>query len=185
MKKTLIVNGSPRRKGDTEALINEVKRYLQGEVIVVNTYEENIKPCIDCRYCFENDSCVIQDDMQKIYEVIGEVDNIILASPLYFSELTGQLLNFASRLQLFFAAKYIRKDKGFKLKQKKGALLVAAGGSTKSLEKVEETAGIILKSMNAELIGVAAAMNTDELPAAEDEAALKCSRDIAQKLNED
>jgi len=50
--------------------------------------------------------------MQEIYKYIEECDNILIASPLYFSELTGKLLVVGSRLQTYFCARFFRKQFG-------------------------------------------------------------------------
>ena len=100
--KTLILNGSPRVHGDTVSLINLLIKSLYGEYLVVDAYKSNISPCRDCRYCWENPGCAIKDEMQVIYSYIEDCDNIVIASPLYFSELTGKLLDLGSRLQTYF-----------------------------------------------------------------------------------
>lgn len=182
--KTLIINGSPRKNGDTMTLVNEMIKYLEGEVKIINTYYENISPCVDCRYCWHNSGCAIDDAMQGIYKLINETDNIVLASPIYFSELTGQLLSFASRLQLFYASKYIRKDKEFKLKDKNGVLIIAGGGGdTKGIECAGKTADIIFKQMNAKLIGTIATLHTDQVSAKDDINAMNKAKEFALKLN--
>lgn len=48
--KTLIINGSPKKDGDTAVLINELVRNLKGEVVILTCYDE-ISPCNDCRFC--------------------------------------------------------------------------------------------------------------------------------------
>ena len=50
--KTLILNGSPRPNGNTVALINELKKHLEGEVIELSAFRSNIAPCVDCRGCW-------------------------------------------------------------------------------------------------------------------------------------
>ena len=183
--KTLIINGSPRKNGDTMTLVNEMIKYLEGEVKIINTYYDNISPCVDCRYCWNNNRCAIDDEMQEVYKFINEADNIVLASPIYFSELTGQLLSFASRLQLFYASKYIRKDKEFKLKNKRGVLVLAGGGGdTKGIECAGKTAEIIFKQMNAELIGTISTLHTDHVSAKDDIEAMNKAKEFALKLNE-
>jgi multimeric flavodoxin WrbA len=181
--KTLIINGSPRRQGDTMTLINEMTKHLEGEVKIIHSYYDDISPCVDCRYCSKNSACSIEDGMQEVYDFLQVADNVILASPLYFSELTGALLNFASRLQLYYASKYIRKDDKFKLKKKKGVLIISAGGSTKDLDHPTKTANIIFRSMNVDPIGNVYAKNTDKTPAKEDFKALSDAREFAIALN--
>lgn len=50
--KTLILNGSPRKEGDTVNLINKVIENLNGEYKIINAYDCEIHPCIDCRAFF-------------------------------------------------------------------------------------------------------------------------------------
>ena len=97
--KTLIINGSPRVNGDTVRLINIFKEKINGEYMTVDAYRCKASPCIDCRFCWENSGCAIDDELQQIYAYIQECDNILIASPIYFSELTGKLLDVGSRLQ--------------------------------------------------------------------------------------
>ena len=94
--KTLILNGSPREQGNTVVLIEKIIQDLQGKYRIVNAFRCNISPCIDCRYCWEKEACSINDEMQEIYSYIQECDNILIASPIYFSELTGKLLDVGS-----------------------------------------------------------------------------------------
>ena len=55
--KTLILNGSPRIMGDTAQLIKNITDNIAGEYRMVDTYRCNISPCIDCRYCWEEQGC--------------------------------------------------------------------------------------------------------------------------------
>ena len=48
--------------------------------------------------------------MEAVYTYLKDCDRILLASPIYFSELTGSLLNVISRLQPYFYARYFRKE---------------------------------------------------------------------------
>ncbi|MFW5891463.1 MAG: flavodoxin family protein [bacterium] len=81
--KTLIFFGSARKKGNTRSMLDFFIEELSGDIEVINAYEENISPCIDCRYCWKNRGCSIKDNMQDIYNKIDEADNIIIASPVY------------------------------------------------------------------------------------------------------
>lgn len=181
--KTLIINGSPRKDGDSMTLVNEMLKYLDGEIRIIHAYHGNISPCMDCRYCWTNTGCCINDGMQEIYKLLNEVDNVIIASPLYFSELTGELLSFASRLQCLFAARSIQKDPNFKLKRKNGTLIITGGGDG-SPEPAINRANIIFRQMNVESIGTVLSLHTNDIPAKEDVEALSRARELALKLNE-
>ena len=82
--KTLILNGSPRANGDTSSLVEKLINALEGDSYIANAYRCNISPCIDCRYCWENDACKICDEMQEVYSYIQICDNIVIVSPFIF-----------------------------------------------------------------------------------------------------
>ena len=174
--KTLILNGSPRENGDTASLINELKKRLTGEWKIVDAYRCNISPCIDCRYCWEHDGCAIEDEMQEVYRYIQECDNILIASPVYFSELTGKLLDLGSRLQTYYCAASFRKEKPV-TKEKKGAVILVGGGDG-SMDKAYSTACILLHHMNCHAVyGPVCSHQTNILPASDD---LNAIRGIAR-----
>ena len=175
--KTLIINGSPRINGDTESLIGIVKKNISGEYKVLNAYRCNISPCIDCRYCWEKAGCALDDEMQEIYDYINKCDNILIASPLYFSELTGKLLDVGSRLQTYFSARFFRGEEPIP-KKKKGAVILVGGGDGR-VDKAYETACTLLHHMNCYDVHEAVfSHNTNTRPALEDEQAIMGVRSI-------
>ncbi len=181
--KTLIVNGSPRKRGNTSRLIEEFERHLDGEIYSYNTYRDKLSPCTDCRYCWKKEGCSIKDDMQEVYRLANEVDVVLFASPLNYSELNGTFLGFASRFQTFYAAKYIRKDPTFTLKKKIGLLFLVGGGDTKVPDIATKTGKIILRSINAPLYQTVASLNTDSVPVEQDTVAMEAVKRIALELN--
>lgn len=181
--KTLIFNGSPRKNGDTIALVNELINNLKGEYKILNAYNCIIKPCIDCRYCWKNVGCCQRDGMQEVYDYIQECDNILIVSPIYFSELTGQLLAITSRLQTYFCAKFFRKETPI-TKEKKGAVILVGGGDG-DIQKPYKTACILLHHMNARNIApVVCSFNTNNIPAKDDTKAMEESRNLAMFFND-
>ena len=98
--KTMIFNGSARKNGDTQSLIEELVRQLEGETLIVDAHDVDVKACMDCRYCWEHSECCVKDDWQEIDAYIRDCDNIVIASPVYFCEITGPLLSLLSRLQV-------------------------------------------------------------------------------------
>lgn len=180
--KTLIINGSPRINGDTESLINIVKEGITGEYKIVNAYRCNISPCVDCRCCWKNSGCAIDDEMQEVYDYIQGCDNILIASPIYFSELTGKLLDVGSRLQTYFCAKYFRKETPIS-KVKKGAVILVGGGDG-HLDKAYETACVLLHHMNCyDIHEMVSSHNTNDRPSLEDECALSGVKSIIGFFN--
>ncbi len=114
--RTLIINGSPRRNGDTSTLVRELKKHLEGDLIEVWAYYDKISPCIDCRACWKQKGCVIKDGMAKIYN--DDYDNVVIASPVHMSNLTSPLLGIASvfrritRQNIFSMTKLFSARKG-------------------------------------------------------------------------
>lgn len=51
--KTLIINGSPRKNGDTSELIEELKKQLNSDFIEISAYYDKISTCKDCRQCWK------------------------------------------------------------------------------------------------------------------------------------
>ena len=102
-KKIVILNGSPRKKGNTSAL---VKSFTEGAEASGNTVTEFFLGGMNihgCRGCFGGHSskdcpCVQQDDMNQIYPAVRDCDVIVLASPLYYWNMSGQLRTAVDRL---------------------------------------------------------------------------------------
>ena len=180
--KTLIINGSPRRNGDTSALLAELKKQLNGQIMEVSAYYDKIAPCTDCRLCWKKKGCAIKDDMAKIYEDDFEV--VVIASPLYMSNLTGPLVSLASRFQAYYAAKRFLKD-AINIRNKT-AILILVGGGDGGPEPAIQMAKWMFKKMNAELRdeNVVFSLHTDELPAKEDLVAYLKIKEIACRINQ-
>ncbi len=165
--KTLIINGSPRKNGDTASLINEFLNHYNGEYMLVNAYSADISPCVDCRYCWNHNGCAINDEMTAVYEYIQDCDNILVASPIYFSEITGKTLDVGSRLQTYFCARFFRKADPI-AKPKRGAVILVGGGDG-HLDKAFGTAQTLLHHMNSyDIHPLVYAHDTNTAPATDD-----------------
>ena len=140
--KTLIINGSPRKTGDTAFLLSEFKKHINHEIIEISAYYNNINPCNDCRFCMKKKGCNVNDDMQLIYA--DNFDNVIFASPLYMSNLTPPLIGLASRFQAYFCAKHFLNDE-FQLRKKKAALILVGGGDGGPAEAIKLSQWIFKK----------------------------------------
>lgn len=179
--KTLIINGSPRKNGDTEALINALAARLEGEIKTV-TWRDDISPCLDCRFCWEHDGCAISDGMQAVYDFWRECDNVVFTSPVWYSSLSGPALNIASRFQTSFMARFHRKIPS---PATKNGVLIFTGGQPGTEKNPEESARIILRNMNVKtpLVSVIKSMDTDNIPAKDDAAAIAMAEQAADALN--
>ncbi len=179
--KTWILNGSPRKMGNTSYLVEELVRKLDGESKIVFAYDSAASACIDCRYCWKNDGCSIDDAMQEIYKDIEESDHIVLASPMQFMGLSAPLLCVASRFQRYYAARKFRNIEPFVV-PKKGALILTGGGDGGTKHAVA-VARLILKEVGADLLASAMSLGTDTLSSREDTKALEEIAAMAKILN--
>lgn len=142
------------------AVVSRLAALLDGETEIINAYKCKASPCIDCRYCWTNDWCVIKDEMQGIYRAIDEADNIIVASPIYFHEVTGPVLSLLSRLQSLWAARHFRHKELLKNKVRYGAVILVDGGEGKK-DRALSTSKILLNVMNADFKGLIYFSGTD------------------------
>ena len=102
-KKIVVLNGSPRRNGNTSAL---VRKFSEGAESAGSTVKEFFLDSMDihgCKGCFGGHSskecpCVQKDDMMQIYPAIKECDVIVLATPLYYWNMSGQIRTAIDRL---------------------------------------------------------------------------------------
>ena len=151
-KKVVILNGSPRKKGNTAALIAE---FTRGTKEAGNTVTEFFLDGMDihgCKGCFGGHSskecpCVQKDDMMQIYPAVKECDVIVLATPLYYWNMSGQIRIAIDRL---FA---LEEGDGNLLRghNRSSALLMAAEGN--GFEDVLTYYNHLMKHLNWENIG--------------------------------
>lgn len=123
--KVVAVNGSPRKNGNTEAMINAVFRELEAadiETELIQIGGELVRGCTGCRACFnmKNRRCILEDDMiNDTIAKMAEADGIILGSPTYFANLTPELKALIDR------AGYVAKANDELFRRKVGAAVVA------------------------------------------------------------
>ena len=103
MSKIVILNGSPRKNGNTAALVREFIKGAEesgNEVVHFQLSDMNIHGCISC-YRGNNSRefpCTQRDDMDKIYPHVRDCNVIVLASPMYYWNISGYLKNCIDRL---------------------------------------------------------------------------------------
>ncbi|MCP1661495.1 MAG: flavodoxin family protein [Methanocalculus sp. MSAO_Arc1] len=131
--KALGISGSPRRRGNTEMLLDA---FLAGaeeagadcEKIVLCDLE--FSSCKGCNACHKTGECIVEDDLTPIFEEILEAGIVALASPIYSMSVTAELKAFIDRGQVFWARKFILKDLFFDeehTRQHRGVFISTAG----------------------------------------------------------
>lgn len=124
-------NGSPRPGGNTELLLNEALKPLREAGHAVTVYQLNdmaIKPCQDCGGCTTSGACIHEDEMTGVFEAIRRADRIILASPIFFYNISAQAKAMVDRCQAFWCEKYLlKKEIPAGPAGRKGLLLLVGG----------------------------------------------------------
>ncbi|MBQ6455546.1 MAG: flavodoxin family protein [Mogibacterium sp.] len=106
--KITILNGSPRLQGNTSkmtAAFRESAEAAGHTVTEFNVCRMNIKGCLACEYCHGKGggACIQKDDMQQIYSELQDTDMLVLASPIYYHGISGQL---KCAIDRFYSALY-------------------------------------------------------------------------------
>lgn len=165
--KTLILNGSPHKNGDTSYIVNELKKKIDGEIEEIFLYDAKLSPCIDCRYCWKNKGYSIKDDMQKINN--DDYDLLIIASPVYFYNVTPPMFSLLTRLNYIWSNKHFL-DITHTFKNKRGILVLTGGGGGEPKHALD-TVNLIFKYLNAEFDSekdYIYSLNTDNVSAKDD-----------------
>jgi multimeric flavodoxin WrbA len=103
LKKMKIIgfSASPRKEGNTAWIINKILEGAKEQGAETQSFyssDLDIKPCTGCLACVQGDKCVINDDMQQLYDALDQADALILGSPVYMGQMTAQAKIFTDRL---------------------------------------------------------------------------------------
>ena len=107
MKKIMIIDGGPRKNMNTAQMLQKIAEGAKScgddvEVKLVRLYELDYKGCMSCMACKikgkASNVCKFKDPLTPILEEIAQADGLVLGSPIYFGDVTGQMLTFLERL---------------------------------------------------------------------------------------
>lgn len=105
MKKIIIIDGGPRKNFNTAAMCEKVAegvRSVEGESKIIRLYDLDYKGCMSCMACKvkgrASNVCKFKDALTPLLEEIAHADGLVLASPIYFGDVTGQMRTFLERL---------------------------------------------------------------------------------------
>lgn len=155
----LVLNGSPRQKGNTKQMIEAFKEGAESvghQVNVADVCRMKIGGCLACEYCHTkgNGMCIQKDDMQEIYNLLKEAEMLVLASPIYYHGISGQLKCVIDR---FYSAAYpIKPDK-----LKKVAMILSSGDSNMYDGALFSFKGDFLDYLGLQNMGVFTAYGTE------------------------
>lgn len=104
----LVLNGSPRLNGNTRQMVCAFADGAESAghaVNVIDVCRLNIKGCMACEYCHTkgHGRCIQEDDMESVYALLKTADMLVIASPIYYHGISGQL---KCTIDRFYSAAY-------------------------------------------------------------------------------
>lgn len=123
--KVLVINGSPRRGGNTSIAIAEMQKVFDEagvETKVVQVGNKDVRGCTSCYFCKKNGRCVFDDVVNEVASELEGADGLVVAAPVYFGSANGTVSAFMDRL--FYSTPF---DKTIKVG---AAVAVARRGGT-------------------------------------------------------
>jgi multimeric flavodoxin WrbA len=131
------LQGSPRKKGNSKFLLElfmKTAENLGARTQIVDVTRKNIIPCKEYVVCEKKGYCPIEDDVRdEIYPLLRQADVVVLATPIFFYNMTAQLKAVVDRCQTFWARKYLLKLKDPGANLRRGFLLSVAATKGKNL----------------------------------------------------
>lgn len=131
----LLINGSPRREGNTHLALSQVAAALQGEGIASEILwigTEPVRGCIACGKCAEPGRCVFKDALyEQILAKLPQIDALVVGTPTYYAGANGSLCAILDRV--FYSA-------GRLLRYKPGAAVAVCrrGGSSSAFDRLNK-----------------------------------------------
>ena len=131
------LQGSPRKKGNTNFLLStfmEAAEKKGARTHTIDVTKGNILPCKEYTVCEKKGFCPIDDDVRdEIYPLLRQADVIVVATPIFFYNMTAQLKAVIDRCQMFWARKYKLKLKDPGANMRRGFLLSVGATKGKNL----------------------------------------------------
>ena len=124
--------GSPRPKGNSTAI---AKKFLESarnhgaKVKIHNLITMTYRGCVACRECkTRSDKCVLRDDLTETLSDIIEADIVVIASPVFYGDVSGQLKCFVDRTFSFLAPDFLTNPKPSRMPEGKKLLFILTQG---------------------------------------------------------
>ena len=133
--KVIIINGSPRKDGNTSIAVGELDKVFRAEGIeteIIQIGNMDIRGCIGCASCKKNGKCVFDDIVNETAAKFKDADGLVVASPVYYASANGTVVSFMDRL--FYSS-------GFDKTMKVGASVAVArrGGCSATFDQLNKS----------------------------------------------
>lgn len=132
--KVLILNGSPRARGNTAVAVKEMVKIFEAEGVeteIMQIGNQPVRGCVSCGQCVKKGKCAFDDVVNEAAEKLREADGLVLASPVYYASANATLIACLDRL--FYSSSF---DKRMKV----GASVVVArrGGCSATFDELNK-----------------------------------------------
>ena len=110
--KVLLINGSPKPKGNSGLALEEMVKVFAEEGVeteVICVGNQAIRGCVACGSCGKLGKCVFDDAVNEIAAKLGDCDGLVVASPVYYASANGTLTAFLDRL--FYSTRFDKRMK--------------------------------------------------------------------------
>lgn len=166
--RVLGISGSPKKGGLTDLLLDKVLAGAKSagsltEKIILNDIA--FRPCQECGGCDETGVCVLEDGMKAVYDKLLYADRLVIASPIYFGNVTAQLKAMIDRCHSLWMAKYILKNGLVPAKKRKGIFLCVTGKETEEyFDYAKKVVKIFFTVLNIEYSGELFIKGLNDMP---------------------
>ena len=113
MKKIVTLLGSPRANGNSVAIAERFTETAEKYGAETKTYSLNklkFRGCQACMMCKDKlDRCVLKDDLEPVLDGIRSADVLVLATPVYFADVTAQMKMFIDRTYSYYVPDFLNK----------------------------------------------------------------------------
>jgi len=184
--KVLTINGSPRKDGNTQVMIEEVSKALRKAGIDVETVslrDCEVRPCNACELCYKKAwHCPIKDDAVSLLKKMVDADGLLIGSPVYGADVTAQLKALLDRSVITYTNQYLKNKVG-------GAVVVGGGAHGGQEYAVQQLVsffafqGIIIANPSGGLLGAMGTAN-DRGDIRKDKEGLKSARELGERMAE-
>lgn len=132
--KALMINGSPRKEGNTYIALREMESIFIQEGIeteIINIGNKDIRGCIACGSCYEKGRCVFEDAVNETAAKFEECDGLVVGSPVYYASANATLIAYLDRL--FYSTHF---DKTMKVGA--GVVVARRGGLSATFDELNK-----------------------------------------------
>ena len=110
--KVLLINGSPKAKGNTAFALEQMAEVLEDQGIeaeIIHVGNQIIRGCIACGSCYKTGKCVFDDAVNEIATKFESADGLVVGSPVYYASANATLIALLDRL--FYSSHFDKRMK--------------------------------------------------------------------------